>query len=139
MLIMRLVLQHQLWVNALIGRLTSTGCKTFSLAFIMQDVLFKGVLRQRCALPFAHWISHSIAGITPVYHRLATALGFEFGLPHRLTSDSAVAEPAFRTFGAAQAAEMLNYLKKFLDKIGVERTLLNQFREVLEEEYSPAL
>lgn len=87
----------------------------------------------------AHWISHAIAGIKPLYHGWATTLDFEIGPPHLLASNSLVAEPASRAFGAALAAEMLDYLLQFLDKIGVKRTLPKQFCEATTEEYLAAL
>ena len=108
-----------------------------------QDMLlasyYAGRSLDMCSASLAHWMSHAIAGITPVPHGLATALSFEICLPHLLAANPSAGEAAARAFGADSAVALPDYLTQFFARIGLERKLPDNFRMVTADDIFIAL
>jgi alcohol dehydrogenase class IV len=108
-----------------------------------QDMLlasyYAGRSLDMCAASLEHWMSHAIAGITPVPHGLATALSFEICLPHLLAANPSAGEAAARAFGAVSAVALPDYLSQFFARIGLERKLPDNFSMVTADDIFTAL
>ena len=74
-----------------------------------------------------------------IFHLERACKNYLIALFHHLAFNSLLAELASRAFATASAAEKSNYLKQFLVRGGVERTLPKQFFEVTAEEYLAVL
>lgn len=84
---------------------------------------YAGIAIDNCGTAIAHNISHALAGLAPVHHGLATALGFEQTLPWLVEADTAELNAAARACGAAKAAELPALLSAWMTRCGLERKL----------------
>lgn len=84
---------------------------------------YAGVAIDNCGTAIAHNISHALAGLAPVHHGLATALGFEQTLPWLVEADTADLNAAARACGAANAASLPSLITAWMDRCGFERKL----------------
>lgn len=84
---------------------------------------YGGVAIDNCGTAIAHNISHAMAGLTPIHHGHATALGFEISLPWLVEADTDDLNAAAMAIGLASAAEIPAFVTRLMDDCGVPRTL----------------
>lgn len=86
-----------------------------------------GVAIDNCGTAIAHNISHALAGLAPVHHGLATALGFEATIGWLVEADTADLDRAARACGVDKAAELPAFVSELMDRCGVVRALPRTF------------
>lgn len=84
---------------------------------------YAGVAIDNCGTAIAHNISHALAGLGPVHHGLATALGFEQTLPWLVEAGTADLEGAAHACGLGSAAELPAFIRAWMDRCGFSRSL----------------
>ncbi|SMC77343.1 iron-containing alcohol dehydrogenase [Rhizobium sp. RU36D] len=82
-----------------------------------------GIAIDNCGTAIAHNISHALAGLAPVHHGLATALGFEATLAWLCDADTPELAAAAKACGVASAAELPAFFSEFMSRCGVNRVL----------------
>jgi alcohol dehydrogenase class IV len=82
-----------------------------------------GIAIDNCGTAIAHNISHAMAGLAPVHHGLATALGFEATLAWLVEADTADLNDAAMACGLPNAAALPAFLSDFMDRCGIGRAL----------------
>ena len=90
---------------------------------------YAGVAIDNCGTAVAHNISHALAGLGPVHHGLATALGFEKTLTWLAEAKTADLETAARACGVASAADLPAFVSGWMDRCGIERKLPSAFAD----------
>lgn len=88
---------------------------------------YGGVAIDNCGTAIAHNISHALAGLAPIHHGLATALGFEASLPWLVEAGTDDLDAAAAAIGLANAAEIPAFVTKLMDDCGILRTLPSAF------------
>ena len=88
---------------------------------------YAGIAIDNCGTAVAHTISHALAGLAPVHHGLATALGFEATLAWLVEADTADLNAAAKACGLAKAAELPAFVSGLMDRCGIVRALPNAF------------
>ncbi|GGG02246.1 alcohol dehydrogenase [Rhizobium wenxiniae] len=88
---------------------------------------YAGIAIDNCGTAIAHNISHALAGLAPVHHGLATALGFEATLPWLVEKDTTDLNEAARAIGLSGATQLPAFVSKMMDRCGVERALPKVF------------
>jgi alcohol dehydrogenase class IV len=88
---------------------------------------YAGIAIDNCGTAIAHNISHALAGLAPVHHGLATALGFEATLPWLIEKDTTDLNEAARAIGLSGATQLPAFVSKMMDRCGVERALPKVF------------
>ncbi|MCZ3375887.1 iron-containing alcohol dehydrogenase [Rhizobium sp. AG207R] len=89
---------------------------------------FGGIAIDNCGTAIAHNISHALAGLGPVHHGLATALGFEVTLPWLVEADTADLNAAAKACGLDSAAELPAFVSEWMDRCGIVRALPAAFK-----------
>ncbi|MQB45289.1 iron-containing alcohol dehydrogenase [Rhizobium sp. ICMP 5592] len=89
---------------------------------------FAGIAIDNCGTAIAHNISHALAGLAPVHHGLATALGFEATLPWLVESDTDVLNAAAKACGLESAAALPAFVSGWMDCCGIARALPAAFK-----------
>lgn len=84
---------------------------------------YAGVAIDNCGTAIAHNISHAMAGLAPVHHGLATALGFEVSLAWLAEADTADLKDAAAVLGLAKASEIPAFVTRLMDACGLKRML----------------
>lgn len=84
---------------------------------------YAGVAIDNCGTAIAHNISHAMAGLAPVHHGLATALGFEVSLAWLAETDTADLNDAAAVLGLAKASEIPAFVTRLMDACGLKRSL----------------
>jgi alcohol dehydrogenase class IV len=84
---------------------------------------YAGVAIDNCGTAIAHNISHAMAGLAPIHHGLATALGFEITLAWLAEADTADLNAAATAIGLKNAAALPAFVSKLMDDCGIARTL----------------
>ncbi|WP_411037387.1 iron-containing alcohol dehydrogenase [Shinella sp. BYT-45] len=84
---------------------------------------YAGIAIDNCGTAIAHNISHALAGLAPVHHGLATALGFEATLPWLIEADTADLAAAAHACGLSDAAMLPGFVSDLMDRCGVVRAL----------------
>ncbi|WFU08516.1 iron-containing alcohol dehydrogenase [Rhizobium sp. CB3090] len=84
---------------------------------------FAGIAIDNCGTAIAHNISHALAGLAPVHHGLATALGFEATLPWLVAADTDELNAAARACGLESAAALPAFVSDWMDRCGIIRAL----------------
>ncbi|AVA23252.1 iron-containing alcohol dehydrogenase [Rhizobium sp. CB3171] len=84
---------------------------------------FAGIAIDNCGTAIAHNISHALAGLAPVHHGLATALGFEATLPWLVEADTVDLNAAARACGLEGAAALPAFLSDWMDRCGIVHAL----------------
>lgn len=84
---------------------------------------YAGVAIDNCGTAIAHNISHALAGLGPVHHGLATALGFEQTLSWLVESDTAELSAAARACGLSSTNDLPAFVTGWMDRCGFERKL----------------
>jgi len=91
------------------------------------DVLFgsclAGIAIDNCGTAIAHNISHALAGLAPVHHGLATALGFEGTLPWLAEADTNDLTAAAKACGLESAEALPAFVSDWMDRCGIVRAL----------------
>jgi alcohol dehydrogenase class IV len=88
---------------------------------------YAGVAIDNCGTAIAHNISHALAGLAPVHHGLATALGFEATLAWLVEADTADLAAAARACGLSDAAMLPGFVGDLMDRCGIVRALPKAF------------
>ncbi|WP_193369088.1 iron-containing alcohol dehydrogenase [Pelagibius marinus] len=94
---------------------------------------FAGIGIDNCGTAVAHNISHALAGLAPVHHGLATALGLEATLAWSVEADAQEADggsfaAAARACGLKSAEELPAWYSDLMTRCGVARRLPEAFR-----------
>lgn len=84
---------------------------------------YAGIAIDNCGTAIAHNISHALAGLAPVHHGLATALGFEQTLSWLVEADTPELHAAARSCGAVDAAALPARISGWMDRCGFMRQL----------------
>ncbi|MGF1628063.1 MAG: iron-containing alcohol dehydrogenase [Kiloniellaceae bacterium] len=96
------------------------------------DLLFgsalAGIAIDNCGTAVAHNISHALAGLAPVHHGLATALGLETTLAWSVAADDGSFAAAARACGLAEAAALPAWYSDLMTRCGVARRLPEAFK-----------
>ncbi len=88
---------------------------------------YAGVAIDNCGTAIAHNISHAMAGLAPIHHGLATALGFEVSMPWLAEAATDDLTEAARVVGLGSAAELPGFVTRLMDDCGVRRVLPKGF------------
>ncbi len=89
---------------------------------------FGGIAIDNCGTAIAHNVSHALAGLGPVHHGLATALGFEATLAWLVEADTADLNTAAKACGVDSAAELPAFVSDWMDRCGIMRSLPAAFK-----------
>lgn len=89
---------------------------------------FAGIGIDNCGTAVAHNISHALAGLTPVHHGLATALGLEATLAWSVEADDGRFAAAAGACGLAAAEELPGWYSDLMTRCGVDRRLPKAFK-----------
>jgi alcohol dehydrogenase class IV len=87
-----------------------------------------GIAIDNCGTAVAHNISHALAGLAPVHHGLATALGLEVTLAWSVEADVGQFAAAARACGLGTADALPEWYGDLMTRCGVERRLPEAFR-----------
>lgn len=82
-----------------------------------------GIGIDNCGTAVAHNISHALAGLAPLHHGLATALGLEATLAWSVEADDGRFAQAARACGLAAADELPGWYAALMTRCGIERRL----------------
>ncbi|MCD2182372.1 iron-containing alcohol dehydrogenase [Rhizobium sp. GN54] len=82
-----------------------------------------GIAIDNCGTAVAHNISHALAGLAPVHHGLATALGFEATIGWLVEADTPDLHAAAQACGIGSATELPAFVSGLMDRVGLERAL----------------
>ncbi|MGO4564578.1 iron-containing alcohol dehydrogenase [Rhizobium sp. 2YAF20] len=82
-----------------------------------------GIAIDNCGTALAHNVSHALAGLAPIHHGLATALGFEATLAWLVEADTAELNAAAKACGLADASMLPAFVSGFMDRLGIVRAL----------------
>lgn len=88
---------------------------------------YAGIAIDNCGTAIAHNISHAMAGLAPVHHGLATALGFEATLGWLVEADTADLHAAASACGLTCAGELPAFVSNWMDRCGILRCLPSAF------------
>ncbi|MCV9966015.1 iron-containing alcohol dehydrogenase [Pararhizobium sp. BT-229] len=91
---------------------------------------YAGIAIDNCGTAVAHNISHAMAGLAPVHHGLATALGFEATLAWLVEADTADLNAAAKACGLANAAALPAFVSGLMDRCGIVRALPKAFESL---------
>ena len=87
-----------------------------------------GIAIDNCGTAVAHNISHALAGLAPVHHGLATALGLEATLAWSIAADAGPFAAAARACGLDSAEALPAWYGDLMTRCGVERRLPEAFK-----------
>src|SRR5262249_51941699 len=90
---------------------------------------FAGIAIDNCGTAIAHNVSHALAGLGPVHHGLATALGFEATLPWLVEADTADLDAAAKACGLSDALALPGFVSGLMDRCDIERALPKAFAD----------
>ena len=113
---MRLIAGHLAGAVADPGNLDARGK-------VLLGSCYAGVAIDNCGTAIAHNISHAMAGLAPVHHGLATALGFEISLPWLAEADTEGLREGASVLGLASPADIPAFVTRLMDACGIERAL----------------
>ncbi|MEO3430407.1 iron-containing alcohol dehydrogenase [Pelagibius sp. CAU 1746] len=89
---------------------------------------FAGIGIDNCGTAVAHNISHALAGLAPIHHGLATALGLEITLAWSAAEDDGCFAAAARACGLTSAEDLPGWYSGLMTRCGVARRLPEAFR-----------
>jgi alcohol dehydrogenase len=95
---------------------------------------YAGIAIDNCGTAVAHNISHALAGLGPVHHGLATALGFEATLGWLVEADTADLNAAARALGLADATALPGFVTELMNRCEIVRALPKAFERVCADE-----
>lgn len=88
---------------------------------------YAGIAIDNCGTAVAHNISHAMAGLAPIHHGLATALGFETTIGWLADLDTADLNEAAHAIGLQNAQALPGFVSGLMDRCSVERVLPKTF------------
>ncbi len=88
---------------------------------------YAGIAIDNCGTAIAHNISHALAGLAPVHHGLATALGFEATLPWLVAGRTAELDAAAKAVGLSSAEALPDFVTDLMDRCDIFRALPKAF------------
>jgi len=88
---------------------------------------YGGVAIDNCGTAIAHNISHAMAGLAPIHHGHATALGFEVSLPWLVEANTPDLDAAAGALGLEDASGIPAFITALMDACGVPRVLPSAF------------
>jgi alcohol dehydrogenase class IV len=88
---------------------------------------FAGIGIDNCGTAVAHNISHALAGLAPLHHGLATALGLEATLAWSVAEDDGHFAAAARACGLRNVEELPGWYSDLMTRCGVARRLPEAF------------
>ena len=89
---------------------------------------YAGIAIDNCGTAIAHTISHALAGLAPVHHGHATALGLEVALPWQVAADEGAFAAAAAAVGLGRdASGLADWYTEWLTRCGVTRKLPSAF------------
>ena len=91
---------------------------------------YAGIAIDNCGTAIAHNISHAMAGLAPVHHGLATALGFEASLAWLVEANTADLNEAAKACGLNGASELPAFVSAWMDRCGFARALPKAFEGI---------
>jgi alcohol dehydrogenase len=91
---------------------------------------YAGIAIDNCGTAIAHNISHAMAGLAPIHHGLATALGFEVSLPWLVAANTDDLNAAAQACGLASASGLPGFVSAWMDRCGFVRALPSAFAHV---------
>jgi alcohol dehydrogenase class IV len=91
---------------------------------------YAGIAIDNCGTAVAHTVSHALAGLAPIHHGLATALGFEATLAWLVEADTADLNAAAKACGLAKAADLPAFVSGLMDRCGIVRALPKAFEAI---------
>lgn len=91
---------------------------------------YAGAAIDNCGTAIAHNISHAMAGLAPVHHGFATALGFEATLPWLVEANTDDLNAAARACGLSSAADLPGFVSDLMDRCGIARKLPDAFANI---------
>jgi alcohol dehydrogenase class IV len=95
---------------------------------------YAGIAIDNCGTAVAHNISHALAGLAPVHHGLATALGFEATLGWLTDADTADLNDAARAIGLPDASALPGFVTDLMDRCEIVRALPSAFGNLSAED-----
>lgn len=84
---------------------------------------YAGIAIDNCGTAIAHNISHALAGLGPVHHGLATALGFEQTIGWLVEAETPELAAAAQACGLASASALPAFVTAWMTACGIERRL----------------
>jgi len=87
-----------------------------------------GIGIDNCGTAVAHNISHALAGLAPVHHGLATALGLEVTLAWSVAADDGRFAAAATACGLTEGEDFAGWYSGLMDRCGVTRRLPEAFQ-----------
>ncbi len=87
-----------------------------------------GIAIDNCGTAVAHNISHALAGLAPIHHGLATALGLEATLQWSVDEDDGRFNAAAKACGLNGAKELPGWYSDLMTRCGVARKLPEDFK-----------
>jgi len=90
---------------------------------VLRGSCLAGIAIDNCGTAIAHNISHALAGLAPVHHGLATALGFELTLDWLAATDTPELNAAARACGLERASALPAFVSGLMDRCGIRRSL----------------
>ena len=84
---------------------------------------YAGVAIDNCGTAIAHNISHAMAGLAPVHHGLATALGFEVSLAWLAEADTADLNEVAKVLQLKNASEIPAFVSRLMDDCCIKRAI----------------
>lgn len=91
---------------------------------------YAGIAIDNCGTAIAHNISHAMAGLAPIHHGLATALGFEITLAWLAEANTDDLNGAAHALGFGSAAELPAFVSALMDSAGIARLLPKAFATI---------
>jgi alcohol dehydrogenase class IV len=96
-------------------------------AKVLLGSCYAGVAIDNCGTAIAHNISHALAGLAPIHHGLATALGFEVTLAWLTEADTADMREAALALGLGSVGELPGFVSRLMDDCAIARVLPDGF------------
>ncbi|MBP1852231.1 iron-containing alcohol dehydrogenase [Rhizobium halophytocola] len=93
-----------------------------------------GIAIDNCGTAIAHNVSHALAGLGPVHHGLATALGFEATIAWLCEEPTPALEAAASVCGLRSTAELPDFVAQLMDRCGIRRALPPVFSQFAAED-----
>lgn len=108
------------------GALERAVCNANDLAArgdLLLGSFYAGFAIDNCGTAIAHNVSHALAGLAPVHHGLATALGFETTLAWLVEARSGDLAAAAHACGLSETGELPAFVSALMTRAGIERRL----------------
>ncbi|WP_117195052.1 iron-containing alcohol dehydrogenase [Rhizobium terrae] len=88
---------------------------------------YAGIAIDNCGTAVAHNISHALAGLAPIHHGLATALGFEASLAWLIEANTPDLHAAAKVLKLESVAALPAFVSDLMNRCGIVRALPKGF------------